>query len=166
MKPFLHLFCILFFWGSFAQQEDTSPTFWEKVQWGGTGAANFSNVFTTVSLSPQAIYNVKSYYATGLGVQYSYLRSRDRFTSHLYGASWINFLNPTPEMQLSAELEQLRVNNRLANGVSDDFWNTALFLGLGYRQQNFIVGVRYNVLFNEDKNIYPQAWMPFVRVFF
>lgn len=166
MKKTIFILCIFFGNFIFAQKVDNSPSFWEKVQWGGTGALNFSNNFTTISISPQAVYPVKSYFATGVGLQYSYLKSRNDFTSQLYGGSWINLFTPIPEMQISTELEQLRVNNKLENGFRDDFWNTALFLGLGYRQQNFTFGIRYNVLFNEDKNIYPQAWMPFVRVFF
>lgn len=166
MKKSTFLLCLLLVSISYAQPADSTSVFWEKVQWGGTGAANFSNQFTSVSISPQAIYPVKSYYYTGVGLHYSYFRRRDVFTSNAYGATWLNFFNPIPEAQLSAELEQLRINNELANGVKDDFWNTALFLGAGYRQQNFIIGIRYNVLFDEANNIYPQAWMPFVRVFF
>lgn len=160
---FLSIFC---FGLTLAQKVNTEPTFWEKVQWGGTGALNFSNNFTTISISPQAVYPLKSYFATGFGLQYSYLKSRNNFTSNLYGGSWINLFTPIPEVQISTELEQLRVNTELNNGLKDDFWNTALFLGAGYRQRNFTVGIRYNVLFDKDNNIYPQAWMPFVRVFF
>ena len=166
MQKVILILSIFFFGVITAQIDEEQPTFWEKVQWGGTGAANFSNVFTTVSLSPQAVYPVKSYFATGIGLQYTYLRSRNNFTSHLYGASLINFFNPLPEVQLSAELEQLRINTRLTDGFQDNFWNTALFLGFGYRQQNFTFGIRYNVLFDRDRNVYPQAWMPFLRVFF
>jgi hypothetical protein len=76
-------------------------------------------------------------------------------------------VNPIPELQLSVELEQLRVNvNYESENISDKFWNTGLFLGAGYRQDNFTIGVRYNVLFNEDKNVYGDALMPFVRVYF
>lgn len=165
-RMFSVLFCFFCLF-SFAQSSGTSDSqFWKKVQWGGTGALNFSNVFTTVSISPQAVYPINNYFFTGIGLQYSYLRNRNLFTTHLYGGSWINLFNPLPELQISTELEQLRVNTELTDGFKDDFWNTALFLGLGYSQGNFTVGVRYNVLFEEENNIYPQAWMPFVRVFF
>lgn len=149
-----------------AQQVDRSSSFWNKVQWGGTGGANFSNFFTTVSISPQAIYPVNSYFSTGLGLQYSYFERNNRFRSHLYGGSLLNFFHPIPNLQLSAELEQLRVNTRFTGGERDEFWNTALFLGIGYRQNNFVVGLRYNVLFDKNRNVYPEAWLPFVRVFF
>jgi len=88
----LLLFCFTF---SFAQDridQNDQTSFWKRVEWGGTGALNFSNNFTTISISPQAVYPVNAYYATGLGLQYSYLKSQNSFTSHLYGGSWINFL--------------------------------------------------------------------------
>jgi hypothetical protein len=32
--------------------------------------------------------------------------------------------------------------------------------------ENVTIGARYNVLFDKDKNVYGEAFMPFVRVFF
>ena len=48
----------------------------------------------------------------------------------------------------------------------DDFWNTALFLGVGYRSENITIGMRYNVLFKETDGIYADPYMPFVRLYF
>ena len=48
----------------------------------------------------------------------------------------------------------------------DSFWNTALFLGAGYRTQNLTIGVKYNVLHKDNNQVYSQAWLPFVRVMF
>ena len=166
MKIFFLLICTLFSIHLYAQQGGKKSSFWDEVRWGGTGGANFSNRFTTISVSPQAVYPVNSYFSTGLGLHYSYFDRKDRFTSHLYGGSFLNFFNPIPSLQLSAELEQLRVNTKFTNGDRDEFWNTALFLGAGYRQGNIIVGIRYNVLFDDNKSVYPEAWFPFVRVFF
>lgn len=151
-----------------AQQKNYSNPFWEKVDFGGGAGLNFSSNFTNISISPMAIYNINDWLATGVGAQYSYMRFRNRFTTQLYGGSLIQFINPTPELQLSAELEQLYVNQEIEDlqNQRNQFWNTALFLGFGYRSGNVIAGIRYNVLFNENRNIYPEAWMPFVRVFF
>jgi len=92
----------------------------------------------------------------------------------MYGASGIVLFNPIPEVQLSAEVEQLRVNLDVDadhfgqyEGYSKDFWNTGLFLGAGYNVVNNVtVGIRYNVLYNDNDFVYSQAWMPFVRVYF
>lgn len=53
-----------------------------------------------------------------------------------------------------------------SNLSTDNFWNTALFLGAGYRTNNATIGIRYNVLHNDNNNIYTTAFMPFVRVYF
>ncbi len=152
-----------------AQTNQTSTDFWEKVEFGGGLGLNFGNDFTNISIAPSAIYNFNQYFAAGPGVMYSYMRSRGFFESHLYGGSLLGLVTPFPELQLSAEIEQLRVNTKVFQQGSvqiDDFWNTALFLGAGYRSQNVVFGIRYNVLFNSNDFVYTNAWMPFVRVFF
>ncbi|TGD57631.1 hypothetical protein E4635_10610 [Flavobacterium humi] len=143
--------------------------FWKKVRFGAGLGLGFGSEFTNISVAPSAIYDVNDYFSVGLGVQYGYVKQKNVFNSHLYGASLITLVNPVQEVQLSAELEQLRVNNTysyMTPAVKDDFWSTALFLGAGYCAQNVTVGVRYNVLYKEADNVYSQAWMPFVRVYF
>lgn len=128
-----------------AQTNQKTIDFWEKVEYGGGLAMNFGNDFTNISVSPSAIYNFNDYFAAGPGLMYSYMRSRGFFESHLYGASILGLVTPFPELQLSAEIEQLRVNTKsFQQGFAqrDDFWNTALFLGAGYRSQNVVFGIR------------------------
>ena len=60
----------------------------------------------------------------------------------------------------------MKTDGTFYNGISDNFWNTGLFLGAGYRMENVTIGARYNVLFQEDKGVYGDALMPFVRVYF
>ena len=91
------------------------------------------------------------------------------YHSYVYGGSLIGLVNPIPEIQLSAELEQVRVNTEyeyIGADFSENYWNTALFLGAGYRTGNVTIGGRYDVLFNDDKSLYGSAFMPFVRVYF
>jgi hypothetical protein len=148
-------------------ENNAKSDFWSRVQFGGGLGLGFGNGFTNIAVAPSAIYNVNEYLAFGAGLQYSYLKQRDLYSSSQYGGSLIGLVNPIPEIQLSVELEQLRVNAKNeSENISDKFWNTGLFLGAGYRQDNFTIGVRYNVLFNEDKNVYGDALMPFVRVYF
>ncbi|SDI58246.1 hypothetical protein SAMN05192550_0267 [Flavobacterium glycines] len=142
--------------------------FWQKVQFGGGLGLSFGNRYTDISVSPSAIYNVNEYFAVGLGAQYTYVKQKNYYSSNLYGGSLITLFNPLPEIQLSAELEQLRVN---VKGTGDydfsrNFWNTGLFLGAGYRNGNVTIGARYNVLFKEDQGAYSDAFMPFVRFYF
>ncbi len=150
---------------NFKQKSD----FWKNVRFGGGLGLGFGSGYTNIMVAPSAIYNVNDYFSTGLGAQYSYVSSRDYFNSHIYGVSLIELFNPIPEVQLSAELEQLRVNNTYTQfnpEIKDNFWNTALFLGAGYRNENVTIGIRYNVLYKEANNVYSQAWLPFVRVYF
>lgn len=153
---------------SFSQEVKQKSEFWKKVQFGGGLGLGFGNNATNIAVAPSAIYNFNEKIALGLGLQYSYIRQRDFYTSHLYGGSIIGLVNPIPEIQLSAELEELRVNTSFENTsiASEDYWNTALFIGAGYRTNNITIGIRYNVLHNDNNAIYTSAFLPFVRVFF
>ncbi|HSN47479.1 MAG TPA: hypothetical protein VLR29_01845, partial [Flavobacterium sp.] len=96
-----------------------------------------------------------------------YVSSKNNYSSTIYGASLIGLLNPVPQVQLSVELEELKVStDYYGANVSDSFWNTALYLGAGYRTGNITVGIRYDVLFDDNKSYYSDAFMPFVRVYF
>lgn len=148
--------------------QETGNPFWEKVQFGGGLGISFGNGTFSGTISPSAIYNFTDYFAMGPSLIFSYQRS-DFFKSALYGGSWITLFNPIQEIQLSAEVEQLRVNQEIEfiEGVeTDNFWNTALFVGGGYRSGPVTIGLRYNVLFNDNDTVYATAWNPFVRVFF
>jgi hypothetical protein len=155
----------------YAQQNSTATTpqndFWKNVQFGGGVGLGFGSGFTTITLAPSAIYNFNEYVALGAGAQYSYLKQRDFFATNLYGGSIIALANPIQQIQLSAELEQLRVNQSVDNTRSNslNYWNTALFVGAGYRSGFATFGARYNVL-NDSNTIYGSAFMPFVRVYF
>lgn len=143
--------------------------FWKNVQFGGGVGLGIGSGYSNINIAPSGIYNINKYVSTGLGIQYSYVSQRDLFKSNIYGASIIGLFNPIQEAQISVELEQLRVNNTYTQflpQIKDSFWNTALFLGAGYRSQNVTIGARYNVLYKEANNVYSQAWMPFVRVYF
>lgn len=171
LKPFL-IFSTLFSSGFLmAQQQTATPKtqsdFWRRVQFGGGIGLSFGSGYTDISLAPSAIYNFNQYVALGLGAQYTYVKQKNYYASNLYGGSIIGLFNPIPEIQLSAELEELRVNVNLigSDSNSQDYWNTGLFLGAGYRNGNVTIGARYNVL-NDNNNVYSNAFMPFVRVYF
>ncbi|WP_366186224.1 hypothetical protein [Flavobacterium ovatum] len=147
---------------------DSSNNFWDKVQFGGGLGLSIGSGYTDISVAPSAIYNVNQYFSVGLGAQYTYAKLKNSYTSNLYGGSLITLFNPLPEVQLSVELEQLRVNvtGISPNNFTDDFWNTGLFLGAGYRSGNATIGVRYNVLFKQNNRAYSDAFMPFIRFYF
>ncbi|WP_432412544.1 hypothetical protein [Rasiella sp. SM2506] len=148
-------------------QETTNP-FWEKVQFGGGLGISFGNGGFSGTIAPSAIYNFNDYFAMGPSLIFSY-QSFDFYKTTLYGGSWIVLANPIPQIQLSAEIEQLRVNRTIKDidiNLENNFWNTALFVGAGYRAGFVTIGLRYNVLYNDRDRVYATAWNPFVRVYF
>lgn len=170
-KSILAILSLLFCCGLFAQEQTNMPTqqndFWRKVQYGGGIGMNFGSGYTDIAISPSAIYNINSIFAVGTALQFGYVSAKNDYTSFLYGASLIGLINPVPQVQLSVELEEIYVNTDYKYyDVSDSFWNTALYLGAGYRTGNITVGIRYDVLFNKNRSYYSDAFMPFVRVYF
>lgn len=155
-------------------QVDTTATkpkseFWKKVQFGGGLNLNVGGGFANIGVSPSAIYNVNDYFSVGTGLQLSYVSVKNGYSSIIYGGSLIALANPIKEIQLSVELEQLKVNrtfDAIPNNISDSFWNTGLYLGAGYRTNNITIGARYNVLYDKTKSVYSDAFMPFIRVYF
>lgn len=157
---FVAIICI-----NFASAQSDFPAS-QRVHFGGTLGLSIGSGFTNIVVAPSVIYDVNEYFSAGAGVQGSYVNWKNNFESYIYGASLIALVNPIEQIQLSAELEQLRVNTIYEDNFKDNFWNTALFVGAGYRTNNVTLGVRYNVLFKERNNVYNEAFMPFIRVYF
>jgi hypothetical protein len=172
--PLLIILCLF---ASTANAQDDEG-FWSRVRFGGNLGVGFGSGYTDVTLAPGALYEFNQYLALGAGVQGTYVHQRNYYDAYMYGGSAIAIFNPVPTIQLSAEVEQLRVNTQFdreyyeefvsGNGIARqrDFWNTALFFGVGYRMDNVTVGLRFNVLYNEDDLVYSDAFMPFLRVYF
>ena len=97
------------------------------------------------------------------------MKQKHYYSSDVYGGNLIGLYNPIEEIQFSLELEEVNVNSQnidLGGTLKESFWNTGLFVGAGYQEGNVTIGARYNVLFNKDKNVYGDAFMPFVRAYF
>ncbi|WP_238389805.1 alpha-ketoglutarate decarboxylase [Arenibacter aquaticus] len=152
----------------FAQTTLSNQNFWKNVRFGGNIGLGFGNDSFNASVSPNAIYQANEYVGLGAGLNFNYAKFRNaKFAA--YGGSLISLINPIRALQLSAELEQLRVERILeldGGNVEENYWSPALFLGIGYGNKNVTVGIRYDVLYNDEKSIYADALMPFVRVYF
>lgn len=177
LKNLTKALTILFFiglsFGVYGQQDirkQSKSEFWDHVQFGGGFGLSIGSGFTDVTVAPSAIYNFNKYVSMGVGLQGSIVSQKNYYSSGIYGANFITLFNPIEEAQISLELEQVRVNNTYRNTstgtLKDNFWNTGLFVGAGYRMDNVTVGIRYNLLYNKDKNVYSDAMMPFIRVYF
>ncbi len=161
-------------------QQDSIPkakgVFWKNVQFGGGLGLAVGNGFTNISVSPTGYYNFNKTFAVGVGLTGSYVAQEQNpsnfnsigYKSTIFGGSLIGLMNPIEEIQLSAEVEQLKVNRNFDDDFlyDDTFWNTALFLGAGYRAQNVTLGVKFNVLHKDDNHVYSQSWVPFIRLMF
>ena len=158
--------------------QDVPSDFWSRVRYGGNLGLNFSTGYTAVQIAPQAIYQVNPYVGVGVGLNGSYVkRNFDNrngfndgldFTSTILGGSLIGIFQPIREIQLSSDFEILNVNRNFEDDqfLDDNYWVPALFLGAGYSNGPIVIGVRYDVLFDEDRSVYRNGLQPFVRVLF
>ncbi len=153
-------------------QEDEKLQFWEHVRFGGGIGLSFGNNFFSATLAPSAIYEFNEQFAMGVGLNGTYNSLKNTYTSTILGGSVISLFNIIPQIQLSAEFERLNANRKYDSGINffvppeTNFWYSGLFLGAGYRTRNVTAGLRYDVLYNENKSFYASAWAPFVRVYF
>jgi hypothetical protein len=167
----LLILIILFTSINLAAQGPTNGTqppnnFWRNVQFGGGIGLSFSSGYTEVFLAPSAIYNFNPILAMGVGLNLNYVSSSNYYSSFIYGINTLVLINPIPEVQFSVGLNESRVNYEETGhpNYSEDYWNTSLILGVGYRTGNVTVGIGYNVLQNDPYHSDPL--MPFVRAYF
>ena len=159
--------CLIFgFSYSQVKTQNNKNDFWDHIRFGGGVGLNFGDGYFSGTLAPSAIYQFDDKFSLGLGLSGSYYKRKNLYKSTVLGGSIIGLFNPIREIQISSEFEQLNVNKKFDQGADDNYWYPALFLGAGYRSGNFTIGIRYDVLYDEDKSIYADPWMPFMRVYF
>lgn len=163
------IFLLLFFKVDASAQEQ-KPSFWSHVRFGGGIGLSFGNGFFSGTLAPSAIYDFNEQFSLGLGLNGTYNTSKDFYKSTIIGGSILGLYNIIPQLQISAEFENLHVNRVYDNyplAPPDERYSApALFFGAGFRQGNVTFGIRYDVLFDEFKSVYASALVPFVRVYF
>lgn len=170
LKQILTLITLLFVTDILAQEPGNigkqPNVFWSHVQFGGGIGLGLSSGYTDILLAPSAIYNFNPTVALGAGVNLNYVNSRNDFSSFVYGISTIVLVNPIPEIQLSVELNQSRIQYKEKgfSNYSDSYWDTSLILGAGYRTGNVTIGIGFNVL--ENGNYDTASFVPFVRAYF
>lgn len=165
------LFIILFstaIQGCFAQGMGTTGSFWSQLQYGGSFGLGFGSNSVNIVAAPAAIYPVSEQFAIGSNLSFNYAKFGDsKFTA--YGVGILGYYNPIPRLQFSSEFEQLRVHRSFGSAfpeLKEDYWLPVLFLGIGYNSGPVTFGLRYDVLYDENRSLYADPWMPFIRVFF
>jgi long-subunit fatty acid transport protein len=158
------LIVVLFFVKSIYSQQNENHNFWENVQFGGGLNVGISNNITNLGISPSAIYNFNDQFSAGLSVSYLYSKHKDIDEAlNIYGGSVLGLYNLSDEILISAEFEE----NIISQSGFDSRNVEALYFGLGYSVgENVTFGMRYDVLYDEDKSIYGSAFSPIVRVYF
>ena len=144
--------------------------FWKHVRFGGGIGLSFGDGFFSGTLAPSGIYQINEQVGLGIGLNGTYNKQKNVYRSTILGGSIIGLYNPLREIQLSGEFEQLHVSRNFDEGyitnLDSKYWSPALFVGAGYSAQNVTIGIRYDLLYNSDKSVYAQAWIPFIRVYF
>lgn len=144
-------------------------SFWSHVSYGGSLGLSFGDGFFSGTLAPSAIYNFDNPFALGVALNGTYNSEKNFYESYIVGGSIIGLYNVIPEIQFSAEFEQLFVSRNYEDDIifaDENYWSPAVFLGVGYSTQNVTFGVRYDVLFKDDRSVYASAFSPFFRVYF
>lgn len=167
---FLALFLCVISFSCFGQSSAPSQgsDFWQNVRFGGGVGLSFGNNIFSATLAPSAIYDFNAQFSAGVSLNYTYFKDDDFFKSTIIGGSFIGLYNPLQEIQLSTEFEYMNVQRDFNDPIfiDDNYWQPAVFFGVGYRTNNITFGVRYNVLHDNDKSIYADALVPFFRVYF
>jgi len=164
----LLVICMLSFYSISAQDDNQKSDFWKNVRFGGgIGLSTGNNIFSA-TLAPSAIYDFNSQFSLGVTLNGTYLSQKNFAKSTILGAGIISLYNPIPAIQLSGEFEQNHVSRNFDDPkrMDDNYWIPSFFIGAGYRTRNVTIGVRYDVLYDENKSITANAWAPFVRVYF
>jgi hypothetical protein len=167
MKKLFVLLYLAFLFFSFdiiAQTKEKKYNFY-----GGFGLG-ISNNYTYISLQPGIVYHWNTKFHSGVGVQYSYIRSHNsydnvRHMSNIFGFNLLSMYYPANYIEFSVEFEDLFINQKYGD-VNNNYWSPALFGGMAYRYGNVIAGLKYNFLFDEKTSIYKNAFAPFIRIHF
>ncbi|GAB2764187.1 alpha-ketoglutarate decarboxylase [Salinimicrobium soli] len=169
-KVFFFSFLFLAIHFQFFGQNATNPesSFFDHVRFGGSLGVSFSNGNFGAALAPKGIYDFNRYASAGIGIAGTYTNGSN-YTAFTTGGSLIGLFRPIPVIQLSSEFEQNYVSQKWElEGANrkDSYSYPALFLGAGYTTGPVTVGLRYDVIYDDEKSIYPNALMPFVTIFF
>lgn len=145
---------------TFSQKTD----FWDRVQFGGGFTLGFGDQ-TTVGISPSAIYNFDNGFALGAGLGYLYSEIND-FSTSVYSTSLISLYQTKFNIQLSGEFDYYFAQQQTQNLNTFNSNFPALHLGIAYNQNRFAVGIRYDVLYDENKSVFASPISPVVRFYF
>jgi predicted porin len=154
----------------FSQNSELEPhKFMDDVRFGGGFNIGLNNSYSTFSFSPSALYDFSETFSLGLSLKYVYVKNKSTIqnTSNLFGGGILALYRPIQNIQFSTEYEQLKLNRKINYANTINSWQPALYVGLEYVTGNLAMGLRYDVLFDETKNvIYASGLTPVFRLYF
>jgi len=151
------------------QNQSQKSEFWSHVMLGGVIGFSFGDGFFSGTLAPSAIYRFDKKFSAGLGLNMSYSSEKHFYESYILGTSILGLYNVIPQLQLSAEFEQLYVTRNFEENtfyLDENYWYPGLYVGAGFNSGPVTMGIRFDVLYNSEKSLYGNAYNPFVRVYF
>lgn len=134
---------------------------------GGNLGFSFWNNGTSILLGPKAYYNFSPIFLAGFGLSYMYSEYKSDFNgyhSNSFGGSVMAAVRPIDFIQISVEYEGLQTN--YSGFYTDKYFNNALYLGLSFITGPVSIGIRYDVLYDNERSLYSSAWNPFVGFYF
>jgi len=160
MKKILIFFVFIISISTYSQDN-----FWSNVQYGGGFTIGFGSNQTTIGISPSAVYNFNNGFKAGVGLGYLFSEIND-FSTSVYSTSLIGLYQTKIGIQFSTDLDYYFAEQRTFNGdrISTNF--PALHLGIAYNQGRFALGIRYDVLYDENKSVFASPISPVVRFYF
>lgn len=176
MKYFKIVLCSIIFSSLLPESivAQTGDSFGDHVRYGGSFNLSFGNNYTTIGISPSAIYDFSNQFSAGASLSYMYARgdyydpilNEDyKGTSNIIGGSLLALYSPIQGAQLSVEFEQMNVNYSDIFG-SDNYWSPAIYVGAAYYSGNFSFGLQYDLLYTTNKSIYSSSITPIFRAYF
>jgi len=156
----------------------SAPVFQPRWSFGGNLGLSFWNGGTDIFIAPKAYYHLSPQFITGIGVTYIY-SDGEYWTNEIGGSRYFNYhsnsfggsasvlYRPIPFLQFSAEYEGLQTEWRGGENFNDEsYFNNAIYLGASFVSGHFSFGVRYDVLYDENKSVYGSDWTPFIGIYF
>lgn len=168
-NSFVLVICFMLSFLSYSQNSSNNLDSSNKVRFGGTINMGLGSSYSTFSISPSAIYDFSESFSLGASLTYVYVKNRSSVqkTTNILGGSALAFYRPLPNFQLSLEHEQLHLKQNYSNATGVSRWQPALYIGAEYITGCVAMGLRYDVLFDENKNvIYSSALSPVFRIYF
>lgn len=147
--------------------QTSMPQFEGYWTFGGSLGLSFWNGGTDILIGPKAYYNFSPKFLSGFGLTYIYSEHNTYnydYHSNSFGGSVMIAYRPFPFIQVSTEYEGLQTN--YSGYYSDEYFLSALYLGISYVTGPVSFGLRYDLLYDENKSVYGAALSPVVGFYF